>query len=494
MGMIRARALVVASFACALLGGCSSEPPPPPVDVQAEVDDILIHFANPSEAERWRGKLIEVAQRGPEELRTTLASMDREYTRSWRRGGGGTSLNNAGRRRVMEVTAEIGDSPGTRALLTKGVKDDEPNVVAAAARALAGWGDASGLDRLLKLAPKTEGPGREHALAGLALLAKPAERERYLRAHTGDDQVLYAATLKTFPSAEAAKRKALKQVAEGHANAHARTFAIKALSDMGAEAAVEDVAQDSLHDPATRRAALKALEKAGDADALATELETEPDDAARVAKHLYRIKSADAARAAGRVLGGDVGGDVRAILVQEFYAAAGDERPDVYAKGAGHAAVLEALRQAIEREQGQAQREAAVALGQLGDPGLDESALLQLQGQDAALDAALLEALGHLGGEAAGAHLLYTLEISPELAEGAGAGLRALAKGGHADAISGADLLALLDHDEQAVREQALSVFQVLAGDDDDRGYKPSADVNSRKPGIAAWKTWWESR
>ncbi|MCA8924742.1 MAG: hypothetical protein KDD82_23210 [Planctomycetes bacterium] len=482
------------ALTCAALAGCSSEPPPPPPDVQAEVDDILVGFANDSESERWRGKLIEVAHRGPQELRTTLASMEREYLRSWRRGGGGaTGLNNAGRRRVMEVAAELGDSPGTRDLLAKGLKDDEPNVLAAAAHGLAAWGDASGLPALLESGRKTEGEGREHAAAALKLLARPAERERFLAAHTGDDALLFEPTLASFPPAPVQRRKALTEVAEGHKNPHARKFAIQALSKLGGEG-VEDLAKDALHDRTTRPAALKALEGAGDADALAAELEREPDDADRVVAHLYRVQSAAAAQAAGRVLASDVNEDVRVVLLQGFYAPAGEKRPSAYAKGAGHEAVVEALRAAIERERGQALRVAVVALGQLGDPAVDDGALLRLQGRDDALDAALLVGLGHLGGEVAAGHLMHTLESNPELAQAAGEGLQALAKGEHQSELPGRDLIVLLDHDEQVVREQALAILQALAGDRDDRGYKPSADRESRQPGKQAWEAWWDSR
>ncbi|MEZ6187634.1 MAG: hypothetical protein R3F62_21820 [Planctomycetota bacterium] len=491
MGTRLSRAAAL-TLLCVALGGCSSAPPPETKDVQAEIDDILVHFANPNEGERWRAQLLEVARRGQQERATTLASLDREYTRSWRRGGTGSALTNAGRRRVMEVVTELGDGQDTRALLTKGLKDDEPNVVAAAAHGLASWNDAGGLERLLTVAHKTEGPGREHALAALDALATPTERARFLAAHTGDDAVLFAATLATFPEAAAKRREALQQVAEGHANAHARTFAIQALSKLGV--APSDVAADALHDATTRPAALRALEKSGDAEALAAELATNPADADRVAGHLYRIEHAEAAEAAARLVSGDAPDDLRLIVLQEVFAPAATKRPSAYAAGRGKAALVEALRGAIERERGQAQRVAVLALGRLGDPAIDEGSLLRLQGGSTELDRALLVALGHLGGEVAAAHLLLSLETEPELGEAAGEGLVALVEGGHGEAVSGADLLALLDHDRQEVREQALAILQALAGSKDARGYKPGADRESRQPGIAAWRDWVRSR
>ncbi|RMG13335.1 MAG: HEAT repeat domain-containing protein [Planctomycetota bacterium] len=471
-------------------------------EVRAErVRTFMLHLNNPSETERHRDGLIAVGQRSAEDRDYVLAECERAYAESMRRGGVGTGvLRTPGRRRVMEVVTALGETPQGRSLLQRGLEDDEPVALAAAAGLLE-WGDGGAVPRLVRavLSLPPGDPVQAKGLAALRRAAKPGLRDAYLKALGSTElDALRPVVLATFPSDPEERARTLRRVARAHPNPYARRFALRALVELEDPEATA-VAREALEkkDAVLRPVALEALGAVGGAqavDEIVAVLRREPRDAEAVVRGLFEAGTPEAIDRAVELLGdGELSPRTRAALAKAFFARMKEDgAPAIYRRPESLEAAGEALRAALEEREPLLVAAAVEALGRIGDREVDVDSLLALLADPSPRVAPkVVEALGRLGGEFACAKLVELIASDPGLRPHALTALRELEDKRD---VPVAELIDLLESEDVDVRRAALKALKALRGSRDAFGYDPSADEDARSRAADAWRAWWRKR
>jgi HEAT repeat protein len=423
------------------------------------------------------------------------------YDDSIQRGGAGTGvLRIPGRRRVMEVTAALGETPAGSTLLKAGLRDDDPVALAAAA-GLVQWGDDAAIPVLFEASltlPQGD-PDRRRALQALQRAAQPKRREAYLGALSAQDPApLRKVLLATFPTDKEKRIKALRAVVERHPNPYARRFALDELAELKDPGALR-LARAILADdqPVVRPAALRALGKVG-GDKAGQELEDvlrgDPKFADEVARGLFAIGTQDAlGRAVSLLTSTDLKPATRAAVARSFFARMRDDTaPGLYRQRASLDEALSVLREVIDEDLTPVTVAAVEAIGRIGDRGADVEPLLGLlQDPSAEVAPAVLGALGHLGGEFAAAKLVELLRDDPDLRPHA---VKALASFRRARDVPVDELLDMLESDDLKVRAAAHEALMGLRRSTDPLGFDPAGAFGAREAGIQRWKAWWAKR
>lgn len=486
-----------------LAAGCASEPTWEERRAQ-QVGEFMLHLNNDNVRESWRDGLIDIGQRSPDDRAYVVGQCRKAYDDSMTRGGDGTGvLRVPGRRRVMEVMAALEDHPAGRALLTDGLRDD-PEVRISAASGLTAWGDEDAVKVLLEavLALPEYNPAHKFGLTALRKAATPARQAVFLGALDGDaarDRVVRTLLAKTLPVARADRVAALREVAAGPGNVHARIYALEMLvreEDPGAAAIAKRALAEG--DPRLRPTALAALGAAG-GDLAAEELEgmlrrDDLEDPADTVRGLYEVGSDEAlSRALNVLTDAQVAPATRAAVARGFVARlAEQDAPAAYRAASARHEALGSLRDLLEEQDLDLVVAAVEAIGQIGRRGTDVDPLLGLlKDPDPALGRAVAAALGQLGGEFAAASLLELVIADPGLRAAAAAALASFAE--PRDVPVG-EVIDLLEDEDVAVRAAALQVLLGLAQSDDDLDYRPDGDEAGRAIGVERWRRWWAAR
>ncbi|MBX3466435.1 MAG: HEAT repeat domain-containing protein [Planctomycetes bacterium] len=488
--------------------GCASGPDPAvdpdadiPLATREKVQESLAHLNNESETERWREGLVATAAESPKNrafvVRRCLAAMRESHERA---GQGVGVLRGDGRRRVMELGGRVGDGPDARELLKMGL-GDALDIKTAAAAGLVGYGDDSALPVLVACAGDTSkgAQNQQVALQALRRAATPARRTLLLNALQSEGRdLLRPVVLAAFPAAPDERAAALRDVAQGHDNPYARAFALEVLIDER-DQALRDLARRALDDghPALRPVALRALGASGGEAAaaeLARVLAADPEDAADVAKGLYRVGTAQALEVALQVLAeARRKPPTRAAVAREVLARLqAPDAPRAYAEGLPRARA--ALRDVVEETGAPPAVVVACveAIGAVGEPGADVEPLLSLlRSPHPTIGPAVVRSLGRLGGDYAAAKLLELIAHDPGLR-----GQAADALGGLADPrdVPVEEVIDLLESDDAGVRRAALRALLKLAGTGDALGFEPDGSTMARERGVQRWRGWASAR
>jgi len=485
--------------------GCASSdegPERPWEEVRAEqVTEFMLHLNNRSKTERHRNGLVDVGLKSPDDRTYVLNQCWASYDKSMQRGGSGAGiLRVPGQRRVMEVVARLPDDPVGRKILKAGVKNAIPEVKIPAAAGLVSFGDEGSLGVLIDATLSVmDENARRVGVGKLKELAVPRRREAYL---SGLDEragpVLGPIVLKTFPASGPERSKALQEVASRHANPHARALALSTLAADKDPAAV-DIARQTLSkdDAVVRPVALRVLGSRGGKEAaieIERTLRKDPKDVDAVVRGLYEVGTEDALdRALSIVADTELLAETRVGVVEGFLARIKDPKaPRDYRRKSAHERVVAALREHLADESSAVVSASALALGRVGDRGKDVDPLLGLlQDPTPSVGLAVVEALGRLGGEDAGARLVDLIENAPNLRQAAA---EAFAYIPRARDVPVGDVIDLLDDDRLPVREAAIVALKRLSRNKDSLGFDPGANAASRKRGVERWRAWWKAR
>lgn len=484
--------------------GCASSddgPERPWEEVRAEqVNEFMLHLNNRSETERHRNGLVDVGLKSPEDRKYVLEQCWSAYDKSMERGGSGAGvLRTPGRRRVMEVVARLPSDPVGTKILKAGLKDI-PEVKIPAAAGLVSFGDEKTLTILIDATLSVlDENSRRVGVGKLKELAVPRRRDAFL---SGLDEragpVLGPIVIKTFPASGPERSKALQEVASRHANPHARALALSTLADDKDPAAV-DIARQTLSkdDAVVRPVALRVLGSRGGKEAaieIERTLRKDPKDVAAVVRGLYEVGTEDALdRALSIVADTDLLPETRVGVVKGFLARIKEPKaPRDYRRKSAQERVVAALREHLADESSAVVSASALALGRVGDRGKDVDPLLGLlQDPTPAVGLAVVEALGRLGGEDAGARLVDLIENAPNLRQAAA---EAFAYIPRARDVPVGDVIDLLEDDRLPVREAAIVALKRLSRNKDSLGFDPGANAASRKRGVERWRAWWKAR
>lgn len=487
-----------------LAGGCASSddgPERPWEEVRAEqVTEFMLHLNNRSETERHRNGLIDVGLKSKEDRTYVLVQCQSAYEKSMQRGGSGAGiLRTPGRRRVMEVVARLPDDPVGRKILKEGLKDI-PEVKIPAAAGLVEFGDEGTLGILIDATLTVQDKdSRRIGVGKLKELAVPRRQGAFLG---GLDEragpLLGPIVLQTFPASGTERSKSLQEVASNHANPYARALALSTLAADKDPAAV-DIARRTLSkdDPVVRPVALRVLGSRGGKEAaieIERTLRKDPKDIQAVVRGLYEVGTEDALdRAIGVLADDELLAETRVGVIQHFLARIREPKaPRDYRRKAAHERAVAALREHLADESSAVVSASALALGRIGDRGKDVDPLLGLlQDPTPTVGLAVVEALGRLGGEDAGARLVDLIENAPNLRMAAAEAFAFIPR---ARDVPVGDVIDLLEDDRLSVREAAIVALKRLSQNKDSLGFDPGAKSESRSRGVARWRAWWKAR
>lgn len=509
----RGAALALASL---VLPACGSPPPPPPAppstkvetlspETSQKIDEALDYLNNNNIEERWRKQLIDCASESELAKKAAIERTVDRIKRSYESKASGPGLlKPPGRRRAFEALDAFGGTdPDALEAFKKGASESDAGCLAAAAAALAGRGDESAFDTLMKAVrlAKEDASIQDRAASAALKLAKPERLESVWKGvDAGSRKALGPVALACLPKDDAAKADALRATARGHANPDARILALELLKQTG-DAELLPIAREAAgaSEATVRTAALKVLaDRPGDEAAreLGQALAKDPADAAAVAALLARVDSSQAIEVACQVVK-DQGraAATRVAVAREVLAKLKDPAvPGSLRTDAAREKGLAALRSAIDANDAAVGEAVVFALGRSGDESDAEPLSIRLGSWTGPRAEAAVRALGLIGGPRASADLIERHGKDSQLRNACREALVGMKDLGKVPGDQGLALIRQLASEDVAIRKSAIVVLKALKGDSDIHDFDPEGTAPARERSIERWKKWWREK